>query len=207
MRDKSVPAHWRLLGLLNGFFINDKPVYASNTWLAKELKCSVRTITASVLRLEKLGKIMCMRTKRTRIITKRDSSSLLGGWKPTAMSDSSSLLPTSDSNSDSKPIAPEAGAGVDPKLIVALIDQFIPVNPSFKTLYSRKEQRKACARLIATHGFEYIKGVAGFLPKSNATLYAPNITTPVQLENELGKLLAWAQKKKDTSSKGRGLAT
>lgn len=37
MDDKSVPTHWRLLGYLNGFFINGKSVWASSATIAEEL--------------------------------------------------------------------------------------------------------------------------------------------------------------------------
>lgn len=102
MADQSVPAHWRLLGVLNGFFFNGRDVYASNEWLAEQLKCSTRTVSDAVARLETLKKIRCVRTRTTRVITRWDSSQLLSPSQPTAIRDSSQLLTNADSNADKK---------------------------------------------------------------------------------------------------------
>ena len=69
MDDKSVPAHWRLLGYLNGFFINGNAVWASNETIGEKIGCSPRSIQTAVKTLEDKGLIVCERTRRTRIIT------------------------------------------------------------------------------------------------------------------------------------------
>lgn len=101
-----------------------------------------------------------------------------------------------------KNTAQSAGDGVG-ALINKAIEGFKDVNPSYARLYARKPQRAAIERLLKVHGLEKIQGIIAFLPKSNATKYAPTITTPIELEDRLGKLLAWAQKQKDTSGKGK----
>ena len=70
MSDNSVPVHWRLWALCNGFWINNKDVYATNAWLAKQLKCSERMITEAVAKLEKIGVIVCARSRNSRIMKK-----------------------------------------------------------------------------------------------------------------------------------------
>lgn len=55
MEDDSVPTHWRLYGLINGFWISGKTIYATNSWLAEQLKCSERHVSRSLEILEKLG--------------------------------------------------------------------------------------------------------------------------------------------------------
>lgn len=102
MHDQNVPAHWRLLGILNGFFANHKDVYASNAWFQEQLNCSQKTVSDAVRYLEELGIIKCERTLNSRLIKRGDSSQLLGGVQPTTMPHSSQLLPNSDSNAESK---------------------------------------------------------------------------------------------------------
>ena len=93
----------------------------------------------------------------------------------------------------------------DGNLVNKAIGGFKDVNPSYTRIFANKTQRAALSRLIKLHGVEKIEAIIGYLPKSNATKYAPTITTPLQLEARLGDLLAWAQKQKDTSSKHRGV--
>lgn len=88
---------------------------------------------------------------------------------------------------------------VEGSLINKVIDLFKDVNPSFARLYPRKAERDAIRRLVKLHGEEKVIAIVSFLPKSNADRYAPTITTPYELEKNLGKLIAWGQKQKDFS--------
>lgn len=89
------------------------------------------------------------------------------------------------------------------KLVNKVLEGFKEVNPSYSRLYANKNQRKSLERLLKLHGQEKIEAVISYLPKSNANKFAPTITTPSQLEEKLGALLAWAQKQKDTTGKGK----
>lgn len=108
-----------------------------------------------------------------------------------------------------KQLPPQSGgAEVDDDLSKAInpvIELFKDINPSYTRLYAQKPQRAALERLIKTHGIEKITSVITFLPRSNGAKYAPTITTPIQLEIKLGELLAWSQKQKDTSSRGKNI--
>jgi hypothetical protein len=55
MKDESVPVKWRLYGLVNGFWINGLPVYASNGFFAEKLNCTERHISRAFEELEKEG--------------------------------------------------------------------------------------------------------------------------------------------------------
>jgi len=81
------------------------------------------------------------------------------------------------------------------KEINDLIDMFKEVNPSYKRIYSNKTQRAALERIVKDHGTEKIEWVLGILPQTNKEQFAPVITTPLQLEDKLGSLLAFYQKK------------
>jgi len=80
--------------------------------------------------------------------------------------------------------------------IVEVIEAFKDINPSYKKYFGNKTQRAATERLIKEHGKVKILSVIEFLLKSNKEKYAPTITTPLQLEDKLGALIAWSEKLK-----------
>lgn len=86
--------------------------------------------------------------------------------------------------------------------IPLIIDLFKEVNPSYKRLFGNPPQRAATRRSLETHGFDRLSAMIAFLPKSNASRYAPTITTPIQFEQKLGELIAWSKKQKDDGGKG-----
>ena len=81
--------------------------------------------------------------------------------------------------------------------ISEIIFSFKEVNPSYKKYFGNTTQRKAVDRLLLEHGKEKLLATIIFLEKSNKVKYAPTITTPVQLEDNLGKLIAWSSKLKE----------
>lgn len=83
-----------------------------------------------------------------------------------------------------------------------LINSFKPVNPSYQVLFSRKNQRDACKRLIEKHGVEFLQKITGVLERTNGTPYFPSITTPLQLEEKIGNLMAALQKQKSKNNNG-----
>lgn len=92
------------------------------------------------------------------------------------------------------------------KLIADIIDQFKMVNPSHRLLFARKPQREAVARLLEQFGAEKLYAMVRYLPTSNADRFAPTITTPIELEKDLGRLIAWSQKRKQATG-GKGIAS
>ncbi len=78
-----------------------------------------------------------------------------------------------------------------------IIGLFKEVNPTHERLFGMPPQRAAVDRLLVKFGKDKLEAMVKFLPKSNSSRYAPTITTPVQLERDLGKLVAWGQKEKD----------
>ena len=91
-------------------------------------------------------------------------------------------------------IATQSVAG---KEINDLIDLFKSVNPSYKVLFVRKVQRTATERMLRELGWEKLAGAIKMLPKTNKMEFAPKITTPLELENKLGKLIAFCQQLKE----------
>lgn len=81
--------------------------------------------------------------------------------------------------------------------IPLVIEMFKEVNPSYKRLFGSPPQRNAVSRMLEEHGQDKLTSIITYLPKSNSARYAPTITTPSQLEQKLGDLIAWSQKQKD----------
>lgn len=107
---------------------------------------------------------------------------------------------TIDNQTRDNTLAPQSGAG---KEINDLIELFKVVNPSYKTLFPNNTQRKALERMVKEHSREKIEWVVKNLPKTNGIEFAPTITTPLELERKLGKLIAYYQRKKSEAGKSR----
>lgn len=114
MQDQSVPARWRILGIVNGFAISGKSFYGSNKWLMQQLKCSEQTVSNAMEELEKMGEVRCERTRRSRMVyrTLRDPNQLGSRPKPTRVSDPNQLGTISDSISDNRSNATQSVAPV-----------------------------------------------------------------------------------------------
>jgi len=91
----------------------------------------------------------------------------------------------------------ERRAGVPSQDISALIDSFKVVNPSYKTLFGNKTERSCAIRLIEEHGMDKLTTLLEKLPLIVNQPYAPRITTPYELERNLGKLLIFAEQNKN----------
>lgn len=74
------------------------------------------------------------------------------------------------------------------KSIGDIIDAFKEVNPMYKSLFYRKSERDASARLLEVVGKEPLLEIISILQQTNQQEYAPRITTPCQLQEKLGKL-------------------
>lgn len=77
-----------------------------------------------------------------------------------------------------------------------LIELFKQVNPSYKKLYANRTQRQALENMVKQHGEEKIRKMIELLPQTNKQQFCPIVCTPLQLEDKLGQLIAFLQKKK-----------
>lgn len=105
-------------------------------------------------------------------------------------------IPTAQGAEDQKPVN-EANL---------LIDLFKEVNPSWQILFKNTSQRAAIQRMIKTHGMEKIAQTIKSLKSTNGKPYAPTITTPIQLEQKLGSLIAWWHKEQSKRASTIGIA-
>lgn len=92
-----------------------------------------------------------------------------------------------------------AGKSEDPTNdeVTAIIDAFKQVNPSYKMLFSNRTQRKSAKSLLQRYGFDMVLRMVHTLNEVNGKPYAPTITTPYELEVNLGKLIAFARREKE----------
>ena len=109
-----------------------------------------------------------------------------------------------ESISESKP-KPEsiskAGALQKEDNLNPIIELFKEINPSYERLYSNKTQRAALKRLVDKFGAEKVSNGIKTLPSVINQKYAPRITTPLQLEQKMGELVAFLNQQKAEPSK------
>ena len=84
-------------------------------------------------------------------------------------------------------IATQSVAGVEINKIISLFQE---VNPSIGKYYGNKTQRGAVERMLKIYGKEKLEEIIHALPAINQKQYWPKSTTPVQLEDNLGKYKA-----------------
>jgi hypothetical protein len=80
-----------------------------------------------------------------------------------------------------------------------IISLFKEVNPTYERLFANKSQRSAVERLITKFGEDKITNTIKELPKIINLPYAPKITTPIELERDIGKLVAFYNQQKNKS--------
>lgn len=115
LKDKSVPARWRVLGVINGFILNGGCFYGSNEWLMEQLDCSEQTVSNAFAELERLGEIRTERTKRTRKVykTSRDPKQLGSETQVGSTRDPSWFGSNSVSNSEKNIAVADAPAPIE----------------------------------------------------------------------------------------------
>lgn len=77
-----------------------------------------------------------------------------------------------------------------------IIDRFTPVNPHVSRLFANTTQRSSVQRMLKAHGLEKLSALVSILAQTNMLVFYPTITTPLQLEDKLGTLLALLAKDK-----------
>lgn len=95
-------------------------------------------------------------------------------------------------NKDNK----DTSDGVPSQDIQSFINLFKDVNPSFERLFGNTTERGSATRLIKKYGMQKMEATLKELPNIISQPYAPKITTPNELERNLGKLLAFVGQQK-----------
>ena len=90
--------------------------------------------------------------------------------------------------------------------IHSFIDSFKGVNPAHERLFSNKTERASAERLIKKYGLEKMLATTAQLPVIIVKPYAPKITTPYELERDLGKLIAFVKQNENIINKDKKVA-
>lgn len=77
-----------------------------------------------------------------------------------------------------------------------LMPLFKAINPTYDTLFSNRTERKSLLRLLERFGIEKVRATIEALPGIINKPYAPKITTPYELEKNLGKLISFVNQEK-----------
>lgn len=82
--------------------------------------------------------------------------------------------------------------GVENIEVSSFIDSFKEVNPTYRVMFGRPNQRQACERLLKLRSLEEWLKVIKFIASRRGDRYCPRISTPIQLEQKYGDLETYA---------------
>jgi len=203
LEDKSVPTHWRLWALINGFFIAGKDFYATNEWVETKLGVKQWAISSAFSKLEELKLISCTRSRNSRVVKAyssfitSDSDQTLPPQCPTTISDSDSPLHNSVSNSES--ITCDSEDGIRIEIVPSSLEEDIkvprpPKYPNAKEVYSwfpfyekswlLNTTELKHAELLYERGEAKVRGILKFVGEHKDDDYFPKITKPSDLERK-----------------------
>lgn len=212
LQDQSVPARWRVLGIINGFLLNDQKFWGSNEWLGKQIKAHKDTVSQAIKELEEQGFIVCRRTRRKRVVQKPGSEIGTNAYlrpTPTPISDRRQRLSISVSNSDSNSCEPSVapievvsdseierkvpkGKSFDP---TPVFDAFVEVLGVDKLPWIRnKTQRMAAENLLKRFKITKITSALRYVKEHEDDPRMYTILTPWELDNKWAHLLKHKEK-------------
>jgi DNA-binding MarR family transcriptional regulator len=190
-----------------GWVLGGKPVKWKE--VKKDLTLDEGTISENMQKLQKEGYITLKRTPYGNIISVHKAKKRYGkvamsshgnnaisppenaisGYGKVAMNKEDSI--SIDNTVDKITVATSATGNLVP--LNEVISLFKGVNPTYERLFKRPPERAALERLIAKFGVEKIQNLLKELPGIISKKYAPRITTPLELERDLGKLVAFVR--------------
>jgi hypothetical protein len=101
LKDEAVPARWKVLATVQGFWISGKTLYATNEWIQKKLGYSRRQIQYALSELEKMNLITRNVHGMNRLILPGGAIRLHGGVQSDDQKSAVGLHHNSVSNSES----------------------------------------------------------------------------------------------------------
>lgn len=114
------------------------------------------------------------------------------------------LVIKTNSNIDNNIAEPSSAVSVEPdtnKQIAEIIDLFKKsLNPTIN--FGHKTHRRSAEEVIKQFGFEKAKQITEFAIKVQGQRFAPTITTPTELKNNIGKLQVFAKREMSPQKAG-----
>jgi hypothetical protein len=101
LSDVGVPARWKVLAIVQGFWIAGKTVYATNEWLEKQTGYSRRQVQNALAELEEMDLITRQVSGMNRLILPGGAIGVHGGVQSKYQKGAVRVHHNSDSNSDS----------------------------------------------------------------------------------------------------------
>ncbi len=214
IKDANVPARWRVLGVLNGFFINGMKFWGSNEWIGEKIGAHKDTVSQGIKELEELGLIRCDRTRRTRVVYDNKTEIGTNAYLrpvPTPISDRRQRLTNADSNADRDNLVAEATENVLPIVVVADTPPTKPKNKDHLEIKSvfrlfgkdcyerigiRKQEYEAARYLLDKYGMEKIENAMKYVRENEGTEHFYTVDTPYELR------LKWVKLSKHKSRNG-----
>lgn len=210
LKDKSVPARWRVLGVINGFILNGGCFYGSNEWLMEQLDCSEQTVSNAFAELERLGEIRTERTKRTRKVykTSRDPKQLgsetqVGSTRDPSWFGSNSVsnsVSNSNCESEDSPveIVSESSLEKEPKQDTRRTKDKLEIYHLFsdkeQPWWRHAQQRKAALSLFDLIGTDKVRAGLAFCKANEDNPYCPQPMTPYEYEQALPRITRFRRK-------------
>jgi phage replication O-like protein O len=176
----------------------------------KDLKRSRQTIVTALKNLQLVN--------IARLVSKGDSKKCSNRWeinkyyetwelvkiarlvkrkRGTSLTEGPQLVYTARHTKENTKEIQKKGSDVPSQDIQEFIYSFKEVNPSYERLFANKTERGASVRLLEKYGKDKMLATTLQLPKIISKPYAPRITTPYELEKNLGKLLAFVEQNKN----------
>lgn len=193
---------------------NENGCTAGNTYFAKFFQISERQIRRYITRLVDEGWVeaeMIGRNRRRLSIAKKlrilmDESVPTDGQKRPSADGQKRPHNNTKSNNTGLTKRQVAQGRFDGQEINNLIDLFITVNPEHQRLFANKTERGAMERLFDKYGREKCENMIREAARVIALDYAPVITTPLELEKRLSKLVVFIRREKGQKKSGISLA-
>ena len=190
------PQKWR------GHLIDNGQAVVGRKQLSKDLGISEQSIRTSIKRLKSTSEITIKSTNKFSIITIVNWEQYQGKPQKSTSKPTSTLtinqpatnqqLTTNKNNKNNKNVKKLIIAGKPANRINQLMNLFYKINPTIN--WGNKTQRKALDDIVKKLGFEKSERTIKYALKVQGELYAPTITTPLQLKNKLGDLLVYWKK-------------
>lgn len=177
-----------LYGELTALCSKEGYCWAGNSYFAKLYDVHSDTITSWIAELRGIGVIEITVSGPKRSISLVGENAWVGRRKD--LPKVGEKTGHNNTRSITSIQSPSHGDGKD---VQEVINLFKDVNPSYGKLFANKTQRAAVSRLLVQWPRPKLDNIVAILPQSNGTKYAPVITTPLELEDKMGKLIAFIQ--------------
>jgi DNA-binding Lrp family transcriptional regulator len=200
IEDKSVPMHWKLYTIINGFWISGKTVFASNQFFAEKLGCTERHIQGCLEKLEEMGLLERIgKSQNRKIVPKGTNPEFVEGRTDSSVRDELSVHHISDSNSDSNTSADE------PREIVEVFEESEraskkpPKYPNARTVFAWFPNPEPSwklnttelkhAELLFLRGEAKVRSALAYVKAHQDDDFFYSITSPSELERKWVKLV------------------